>query len=90
MGNLVVRQVEPHEIQAQYPHPQGLMMASKDRIRQIVKAPLAGLAQVALTLGLRVIASLLGNIKTITMGAKDTVWPAEGADSLKTFGVVDE
>jgi hypothetical protein len=52
------------------------MMAGKDRVRQIIKASLAGLAQVALTLGLGVIASLLGNIKTITMGTKDTVWPA--------------
>ena len=47
-------------------------MASKDRIRQIVKAALAGLAQVALTLGLRVIASLLGNVIPITMGTRDT------------------
>ena len=52
------------------------LIEAKDRIRQIVKAALAGLAQVALTLGLRVIASLLGNVKTITMGTKDTVWPA--------------
>ena len=52
------------------------MMASKDRLRHIIKAALAGLAQVALTLGLRVIASLLGNIKTIAMGTRNTVWPA--------------
>jgi hypothetical protein len=52
------------------------MMASKDRVRQIIKASLTGLAQVALTLGLGVIAPLLGNIKTITMGTRDTVWPA--------------
>ena len=76
VGNVVVREVESHEIQAQYPHPQGLRMASKDRLRHIVKAALAGLAQVALTLGWRVIASLLGNINTITMGARDPVWPA--------------
>ena len=76
LGNLVVREVESHEIQAQDPHPQGLMMAGKDRVRQIVKASLAGLAQGALTLGLGVIAPLLGNIKTITMGTRDPVWPA--------------
>ena len=76
LGNLVVREVESHEIQAQDPPPQGLMMAGKDRVRHIVKASLAGLAQVALTLGLGVIAPLLGNIKTITMGTRDPVWPA--------------
>ena len=66
------------------------MMTGKDRVRQIVKASLTGLAQVALTLGLGVIASLLGNVKTITMGTRDTVWPAEGTDRRKTFGVIDE
>ena len=76
VGNVVVREVESHEIQAQDPHPQGLMMAGKDRVRHIVKASLAGLAQVALTLGLSVIASLLSNVETITMGTRDTVWPA--------------
>jgi hypothetical protein len=66
------------------------MMASKDRVGQIVKASLAGLAQVALTLGLGIVTPLLGNLKTITPWTMDTVWPAEGADSLKTFGVIDE
>jgi len=44
LRNVTVREVEPHEIQAQYPHPQGLMMAGKDRVGHIVKASLAGLA----------------------------------------------
>ena len=73
---LVVREVEPHEIQAEYPHSKGLMMAGKDRVRQIVKASLAGLAQVALTLGLGVVEPLFSNLKTITPWTIDTVWPA--------------
>ena len=76
LGNVVVREVEPHEIQAQYPHPKGLMMTGKDRVRQIVKTSLTGLAQVALTLGLGVIAPLLSNLKTLTAWTTDTVWPA--------------
>jgi hypothetical protein len=52
------------------------MVTGKDRVGQIVKAALAGLAQVALTLGLGVIASLLRNLKTITPWTTDTVWPA--------------
>jgi len=76
LGNLVVREVEPHEIQAQYPHPQGLMMTGKDRVRHIVKTSLAGLAQVALPLGLGIVAPLLSNIKTIITWTKDTIWPA--------------
>ena len=52
------------------------MMTGKDRIRQIVKASLAGLAQVALPLGLGVVAPLLSNLKTITAWTTGTVWPA--------------
>jgi hypothetical protein len=66
------------------------MRAGKDRVGPIVKAALAGLAQRALTLGVRVLASLLRHVETLTMGTRDTVWPAESADSLKTFGVVDK
>jgi hypothetical protein len=66
------------------------MMPGKDRVCQIVKASLAGLAQVALTLGLSVVASLLRDLPTVTTWTTDTVWPASSADSRKTFGVVDE
>jgi len=76
LGNVVVREVEPHEIQAQYPHPKGWMMTGKDRVRHIVKTSLAGLAQGALTLGLGVIAPLLRKLKTLTAWTTDTVWPA--------------
>jgi hypothetical protein len=76
LGNLVVREIEPHEIQAQYPHPQGLMMAGKDRVRQIVKASLAGRAQITLPLGLRVVMSLLRNLKPLTPWTTDPVGPA--------------
>jgi hypothetical protein len=51
-------------------------MPGKDRVRQIVKAALAELALVALTLGLRVIVPLLGNLTTITPWTTDTVGPA--------------
>ena len=68
LGHVVVREVESHEIQAQYPHPQGLMMAGKDRVRHIVKASLAGLAQGALTLGLGVVEPLFSNIKLLHLG----------------------
>ena len=89
-SNLVVRQVQPHEIQAQYPHPQGLVMTSEDRVRQIVEASLTGLAQIALTLGLGIVVPLLDHLRTVTSWTKDTVWPTQGTDGRKAFGVVDE
>jgi hypothetical protein len=47
----VVREVEAHARQAESPHPQGVMMAGKDRARSIGTASLAGCAQGALPLG---------------------------------------
>ena len=44
------------------------MMTGKDRLRQSVKASLAGLAQVALPLGLGVAAPLLSNLKLSQLG----------------------
>jgi len=90
LGHLVMREMEPHAIQAQYPHPKGLRLIGKERVRQIVQPSLAGRAQRALTLGLRVVASLLRNLTTLTPWITDTLWPAEGTDGFKTFGVVDE
>jgi hypothetical protein len=43
-GKLPIRPVESHAIPAQYPHPQGRRMTSKDGVRQIVDASLTGLA----------------------------------------------
>jgi len=90
LGNLVVRQVQPHEIQAKYPHPKGLMMTGEDHVRHIVEASLTGLTQVALPLGLGIVAPLFGYTRTVTRWTKDAVWPTEGTDGLKAFGVVDE
>ena len=90
LGNLVVREVESHEIQTQNPHPQGLMMTGKDRVGQIVKAWLTGLAQITLTCGLGIVAPLFCHLRAITRGTMDTVRPAQVTNGLKTFGVVDE
>ena len=59
-GNWVIRQGEPHELPAQYPYPKGLMMTGADRVRHLVEASLTGRAQVALPLGLGIVAPLFG------------------------------
>ena len=52
------------------------MRAGNDRLGPLVNAARAGLAPVALTLGWGVIAPWRGQIKPITMGTRDPVWPA--------------
>jgi len=66
------------------------MMASKDRVRQIVEAAATGRAQVTLALRLGLVAPLFGHLSACTIRTTDTLWPLEGTDGLKTFRVVDE
>src|SRR3954452_23782821 len=57
LGDLPVRQVETHEVQAQHPDPQRLVMAGQNRAGQVVETRLAGLAQPDLARGTVVIAA---------------------------------
>src|SRR6266446_5924127 len=41
VGNVVVGHIQPHEIQTQNPHFQGLMMSHKNGVCQIIKACIA-------------------------------------------------
>ena len=65
-------------------------MSRKDGVRQIVKATVARLAQVALAFGLGVIAPLLSDLQTLAMGTLYAFWPAQLADGGETFGIIDE
>ena len=66
------------------------MMTGKNGVGQIVKAPFTGLTLIALTLGLRVVAPLFGDLWTVAMGASHTIWPAYIADGGETFSVVHQ
>jgi len=52
LRDLLVRQIETHQIQTQDPLAQRLMVMSEDRIGQIVKIAVASLAVIALALAL--------------------------------------
>jgi len=56
--DLPVREVQAHEVQAQHPHPQGLMVSGQHRAGEIIKAPRARLASKALPVRLRVIVAI--------------------------------
>ena len=66
------------------------MVPSKDRVSQIIEAPLTGLTQVALTLRLSLVAPLFRHLSTAASWTLDAVRPAYVPDGLKTFAVVDE
>jgi hypothetical protein len=66
------------------------MGTGNERVSQILKAPLTGLTQGALTLGLGLVAPLFRHLRTVASWALDAVRAAYVPDGLKTFAVVDE
>ena len=90
LGDLLVGEVQPHEVQAQDPDPQRLMMAGEDRIGQVVEPLTAAVAVVALTFGLGVVPAVLGDPVGATPGAPHAIGPAHRPDGLEALGVVDE
>src|SRR5215470_445863 len=76
VGHLCVGQIQPHEVQTQYPHFQRLMMSGKDGVGQIIKACVTVATLIALTCRFRVIKTTLDDLCGLTRGAGDAVGPA--------------
>jgi len=90
LGDLLVREVQPHEVEAQGPDPQRLVMAGEDRPSQVVETPAAGGALIALPFRLGVVLTLLRDLRRVAMRAADAVRPAQPPDRFVALGVVDE
>ena len=90
LSNLLIRQIQPHEIQTQNPRPQRLMMTREICPGQIVKPFATGLALITLPLRLRVVVSLLGDVPTATIRTRHPARPPKFANRLKALGVVDQ
>src|SRR6266566_2324370 len=90
MCYLLIREIQAHEIEAQDPHLQGLMMAGKDGVSQIIKASVTVVTLIALTSGFRVIKAALDNVLGLTRWTCYTIWPAQLADGLITLHLIDQ
>ena len=66
------------------------MMARKDGVRQIIKAPITVMTLIALTGGFRVIKAALDDVCGRTRWTRDAVWPAQIADGLITLHLIDQ
>src|SRR5215212_6867059 len=75
-GDLPVGEVQPHEGEAQHPHPQGLMVPSQRRADEVVEASGARLAPIALPVRLRVVAPVADHRIAAAAGAAHTLAPA--------------
>ena len=61
LGDLQGREVQAHEVEADDPGPQRLMVASEDGPGQVIEPLTASVAEVALAMGLGVILAILND-----------------------------
>jgi hypothetical protein len=90
LGNLLIRQVQPHEIETQHPDFDRLMVSRQWRPSQVIKLLLTTVADVALASRLiRVKASFRDPVKA-TVRAMHPSWPPQFANRFIAFGIVDK
>src|SRR5215203_2891177 len=89
-GDLLVREVQAHKVEAQYPHPQRLVMPGQHRAGQIVKTSGARLAAIALPSLLGVVAPVPDHRGAAAPRATHALWPAALAHKGEALGVVHQ
>jgi hypothetical protein len=89
-GDLEIGEVQSHEIQAQDPDPQRLMMAGQDCPAQVIEATTASFATVALTVVLSIIVAIANHRMARTARTFDAVGPTILTDQLKALPVVNK
>src|SRR3954452_4010085 len=90
MRDLAVRQVHPHEIRAQYPGRDWLMMSGKNSSRQVIEAILAGLAQVSLPVPLAIVMAVADHASVTAVEADNAVRPAELTNDFIALRFVEQ
>lgn len=90
LSDLFIGEVQAHEVEAEDPDPQGLVMAGEDGAGQVIEELLTGLASVALACRLGRVMALLGDPPGRAVWTSHPLGPAQVADGLETFHVVDQ
>jgi hypothetical protein len=87
-GDLLIGQIQSHEVQAQDPDLERLMVPSKDGAGQIIEAFPASLTLIALPGRLFLIGTSSGNTLGITKRALSSFWPVKLPDSVVALGII--
>ncbi len=90
LGDLFVREVQPHEVEEEDPGPQRLMAAGEDAPVQVVDPPPAGRALVRLPFRLGVVFPRPRDLGRVAVKATRAVGSSQGPDHLLALGVVVE
>src|SRR3954453_14693666 len=90
LRDLPVGEVQPHQVEAQNPHAQWLMVPAQHRAGQIVEASMARLAQVALPVPLAFVMAIADDHGIVAVRAAHASWPTMLTHKLKTLGLVQQ
>jgi hypothetical protein len=89
-GDLLVRQVQPHEIETQDPGTKRLVMSSQDGAGQVIEPRSAVLTLVPLSVPLGLIMTMADHGGTGTGRAANAFRPSTVPDQLIAFGIIDQ
>src|SRR3954453_2542307 len=90
LRDLTVRQVHSHEIRAQDPGRDRLMMSGQNGSRQVIEAILAGLAQVSLPVPLAIVMAVADHTSATAVKADNAVRPAELTNDFRALRFVEQ
>jgi hypothetical protein len=90
LSDLLVRQVEPHEIQTQDPGPKRLMVSSQNSTGQVIEPRSAILTPVPLPMSLGFIMAMADHGGAGTARAANAVRPSIVPDQLIALGIIDQ
>ena len=88
--DLLVRQIQPHEIRAEHPNPQGLMVAREHRIGQIIKGASTMATAISLATDFVCVVPVLGDLLAIAVWAANAIGPSQFAHHFIAFRIVDQ
>jgi hypothetical protein len=74
-GDLPVRKLQPHQVEAQHPHTQRLMVPGQHGAAEIVEAAVTHLAEITLPVRLRRVMAIADDRGAVATRAAHTVWP---------------
>src|SRR3954447_26514639 len=82
--------VHPHEIRAQDPGRDRLMMSGKNGSRQVIEAILTCLAQVSLSVPLAIVMTVADHASVTAVKADNTFWPSQLANDFIALRFVEQ
>ncbi len=89
-SDLPIRQIQTHEVQAQQPDAQRLMMPRKNGVGQIIKTPTTAATQVTLPIRLSLIQASSCDLHRLAMRATYPLRPTQLPNRRKALRIVNQ